>query len=137
MDEAWRRMRAQYEVAYRAMLRGDPEPFKALWSHEADISLFGALGGMERGWAEVCPRYDWVSKAMIAEGTRIENLHAEIRGDLAVAVDLEHMVRTVDGQRIPRTLRVTHCYRKEAGAWRIFHRHGDELRPAIGQATNS
>lgn len=130
MDEAWRTMRAQYEQAYRAMLGGDPEPFKALWSHAADISLFGALGGMEQGWAEVRPRYDWVSKAMIAEATRIENLHTQIGGDLAVAVDLEHMVRTVDGKRIARTLRVTHCYRKEGGAWRIFHRHGDELRPA-------
>jgi hypothetical protein len=130
MDEAWKRMRAQYETAYRAMLGGDPEPFKALWSHAADISLYGALGGMERGWGEVRPRYDWVSKAMIAEGTRIENLHTEISGDLAVAIDLEHMVRTVDGKRVPRTLRVTHCYRREDGAWKIFHRHGDELRPA-------
>jgi ketosteroid isomerase-like protein len=130
MDEAWKRMRAAYEVALRAMLQGDPMPFKALWSHRDDISLYGALGGMERGWAEVRPRYDWVSQAMIAEGIRIENLHIEISGDVAVAVDLEHMVRTIDGKRIPRTLRVTHCYRKEGSAWKIFHRHGDELRPA-------
>jgi ketosteroid isomerase-like protein len=130
MDDAWKRMRSQYELAYRAMLGGDPEPFKALWSHRDDICLFGALGGMEQGWAEVRPRYDWVSKAVIAEGTRIENLLTQISGDVAVAIDLEHMVRTVDGKRIPRTLRVTHCYRKEGGEWRIFHRHGDELRPA-------
>ena len=80
MDDAWKRMRTQYEEAYRAMLRGDPGPFKALWSHREDICLFGALGDMEQGWAEVRPRYD--------------------------------------------------CYRREDGEWRIFHRHGDELRPA-------
>lgn len=137
MDDAWKRMRARYEDAYRAMLRGDPEPFKALWSHEHDISLFGALGGKEQGWAEIRPRYDWVSKAVIAEGTRIENLHTQISGDVAVAVDLEHMIRHVDGQRIPRTLRVTHCYRKEDGEWKIFHRHGDELRPVERRAAET
>jgi hypothetical protein len=27
-------------------------------------------------------------------------------------------------------LRDTPCYRREDGEWKIFHRHGDELRPA-------
>jgi ketosteroid isomerase-like protein len=130
VDAEWNEFNEAMHRALREQVIGDPEPFKALWSHRDDISLYGALGGMERGWSEVRPRYDWVSQAMIAEGIRIENLHTEISGDVAVAVDLEHMVRTIDGKRIPRTLRVTHCYRREGGAWKIFHRHGDELRPS-------
>jgi ketosteroid isomerase-like protein len=131
MDTAWQDIRRQYEAAYAAVVQGNPEPFKALWSREADTVLFGALDGFERGWGEIGPRFDWVSTQVVAEDVRVENLSTRIDGDLAVTVDFEHALRVINGKRIPRTLRVTQAYRKEGGAWRIFHRHGSELKPAL------
>ncbi len=131
MDDAWRRVRVQYEAAYAAVVQGNPEPFKAIWSREADTVLFGALDGFERGWDEICPRFDWVSTQVVAVDVRVENLSTRIDGDLAVTVDFEHTYRIINGQRVPRTLRVTQAYRKEAGEWRIFHRHGSVLKPVV------
>jgi ketosteroid isomerase-like protein len=133
MDAAWQRIRSRYEAAYAAVVQGDPEPFKALWSRNADTVLFGALDGFERGWGEIGPRFDWVSTQVVAEDVRVENLLTEINGDLAVTVDFEHTHRVVAGKRVPRTLRVTQAYRKEDGEWRIIHRHGSELKPVVGR----
>jgi len=46
----------QYASAQDAFQRGDAEPIKALWSHAEDVTLFGALGGHERGWAAIASR---------------------------------------------------------------------------------
>ena len=129
MDEAWRRARAHYEAAYASVVQGDPAPFKAIWSRAADTVLFGALDGFERGWGEIGPRFDWVSTQVVAEDVRVENLLTEINGDLAITVDFEHTMRVIEGKRHPRTLRVTQGWRRESGEWRIFHRHGSELKP--------
>ena len=133
MDTAFRESYANYQAAYAAVVAGNPEPFKALWSRADDPVLFGALEGFERGWAEIGPRFDWVSTQVVAEDVRVENLLTRIDGDLAITVDFEHTFRIVDGQRIPRTLRVTQAWRRETGTWRIFHRHGSELRPVTGR----
>jgi hypothetical protein len=41
----------QWYVALNAMLKGDPEPFAALYSHADDVTYMGAEGGMRVGWA--------------------------------------------------------------------------------------
>ncbi len=133
MDTAFRESYLNYTAAYAAVVAGNPEPFKALWSRADDPVLFGALEGFERGWTEIGPRFDWVSTQVVAEDVRVENLLTRIDGDLAITVDFEHTFRIVDGQRIARTLRVTQAWRREHGAWRIFHRHGSELRPVKGR----
>ena len=133
MDQAWRDSYGKYQAAYAAVVAGNPEPFKALWSRADDPVLFGALEGFERGWAEIGPRFDWVSTQVVAEDVRVENLLTRIDGDLAVTVDFEHTFRIIDGQRVPRTLRVTQAWRREDGVWRIFHRHGSELKPVVGR----
>jgi ketosteroid isomerase-like protein len=61
---------------------------------------------------------------------RLENILTVVGTDIAVTVDLERMIRIVDGQPVPRVLRCTQVYRMENGEWKIFHRHADELRPA-------
>ncbi len=130
MDEKWRRFRATFQVALAAQLDGKPEAFKALWSHRPDVSILGALGGLEHGWTEVGPRLDWASTQVQARDLELENILTVVGPDMAVTADLERMVRTVDGKPVPRVLRCTQVYRVEHGGWRIFHRHADEFRPA-------
>jgi hypothetical protein len=130
MDEEWRRLRAKFQMALAAQLEGKPEAFKALWSHRPDVSILGALGGLEYGWTEVGPRLDWASRQVQAHDLKLENILTVVGADMAVTADLERMVWTVDGKPVPRVLRCTQVYRVEHGEWRIFHRHADELRPA-------
>ncbi|MFE5938603.1 YybH family protein [Streptomyces sp. NPDC056470] len=44
-----------------------------------------------------------------------------VSGDMAYTVGLEHNSASVDGQRRTYTLRATHVYRREDGAWRVAH----------------
>ena len=130
MEAAFAAFRAEFEKAIAAQLEGNTEPFKALWSHKPDVMIFGAQGGMERGWPEVGDRLDWVSGVVRARLTRLENVSTVISGPMALTADLEHMVRSLDGREYDRTLRVTQGYRFEDGVWKIFYRHGDEFRPS-------
>ena len=53
-----------------------------------------------------------------------ELLEAEVRGDTAYTVGLEHTSASVDGVPRTYTLRATQIYRREDGTWRVAHRHG-------------
>lgn len=127
---AWDDFRARLEPALAAQLQGNSEPFIALWSQKDDVLIFGGLGGYERGISEIGPRLRWAAERVIATDFRLENLKTEVGTDMAVCVDLEHMVRHVDGRSYQRALRVTQVCRFEDGAWRICHRHADEYRPS-------
>ena len=49
---------------------------------------------------------------------------AEVAGDMAYTVGIEHTTATVKGEVKTYTLRVTNIYRREAGEWKVVHRHG-------------
>lgn len=127
---AWTAFRTALEPALAEQLQGNSEPFIALWSQKPDVFIFGGLGSYERGITEIGPRLRWASRHVIATEFRLENLKTEVGQDMAMCVDLEHMLRHIDGRSIQRALRVTQVCRFEDGAWRIFHRHADEFRPS-------
>jgi len=115
----------QQLVAERAIHDGDPGPRIALWSRNDPVTLLGAnLTAL--GWAEVEPAFrevaSWFSDPVAYE---IELIAAEASGDLAYTVVYEHNTVMVQGTARTYTLRVTHAYRREEGAWRIVHRHAD------------
>jgi ketosteroid isomerase-like protein len=51
----------------------------------------------------------------------------DVLGDMAYTAGLEHTSASVDGQPRTYTLRATQVYRREGGAWRVAHRHGDTV----------
>ncbi|HVT23056.1 MAG TPA: nuclear transport factor 2 family protein [Rhizomicrobium sp.] len=54
----------------------------------------------------------------------IRDLHVEVSGDLAFAYGLSHMSGTKrNGDRPDLWTRVTHCFRREDGKWKIVHLH--------------
>ena len=121
--------RQEYEA--RAMLNGDPEPRLRIWSHSEPVTLFGAAGaaGTASGWPKVSDTFRWVaSRFANCSLYEFELVAAGISGDLGYTVGFERLVVSIDGNPIaPRTIRVTHVYRRENGDWKIVHRHGDSL----------
>jgi ketosteroid isomerase-like protein len=118
-------LRAEVE----ALHAGDPGPRLALWSRSEPVTLLGAWLSA-RGWSET----DEVFQRLIetfhgSAGTEYEVLAAECSGDLGYVVGLEHSRAVVIRDEAPRdyTLRVTTVFRREQGAWKVVHRHGDEL----------
>jgi hypothetical protein len=64
--EALSRLRKALVAAQTEFVQGNAKPFKSLWSHGEDVSIFGAFGGFEQGWSLVGARLDWASSASSA-----------------------------------------------------------------------
>lgn len=48
-------------AAQADFVRGDAAAFKDLWSRRDDVTILGAFGGYEQGWAAVGARLDWAA----------------------------------------------------------------------------
>ena len=128
--EDWRRFEQQYVSAQNAFQREDAEPIKTLWSHADDVTLFGALGGHERGWAAIGSRLSQVARMNTGGAHQGADVLATIVGtDLALMVRIEHIADSGAGAGAGAIthLRVTHSVRCESGGWRIVNRHADPL----------
>ena len=114
-------------AAEHAIHQGNAEPRLAMWSQADPVTLFGAKL-TATGWSAVEPAFrevaSWFTDAVEYD---FKVIAACASGDLAYTVGYEHNNVTVNGQPRTYTLRVTHVYRREAGEWRIVHRHGDFL----------
>ena len=120
---------AHIQVVSQQFLAGDPAPFQACWSHADDVTLCGAWGAYERGWKLIGPRLEWAADRYRGGHTEFELLALSESGDLAYSVWIERgEVRVVGRDELsPTALRVTQIYRREEGAWKIIHRHGDAI----------
>ena len=56
-----------------------------------------------------------------------ENLVAYFGDALGFTVELERLTRQIDGETEEMSLRASSVYRREDGAWKVIHRHGDGL----------
>jgi ketosteroid isomerase-like protein len=125
----------QYLHALTAIANGDPEPLKALNSHREDISQCGLWGGVERGWEEVSGRLDWVAEQFVPGPGMVtaDVVLTSETGEMAYTVWIERWGCQLKAQSEPQEMmiRVTLIFRREDGAWKAVHRHGDDR---IGQA---
>jgi ketosteroid isomerase-like protein len=117
----------RYQAATLAFGKGDAEPFIELWSQKNDVSLFGAFGPCRQGWGELSRTFRWVASRFKGDDLRYESTVMSVSGDTAYTVGYERSDRmSIDGgQPGPLVVRVTQIYRREAGAWKLVHRHGD------------
>jgi ketosteroid isomerase-like protein len=111
--------------AERQIHGGDVQPRLDLWSRNDPVTLLGAKLSAQ-GWDALEPVFKtvagWFSDPVSYE---FELIAAGASGDLAYTVGYEHNDVVAQGQRGLYTLRATHVYRREAGEWRIVHRHAD------------
>jgi len=119
---------AEVEAAQVQLVNGRPAAFKALWSHGDDVTLSGGLGGaIAKGWTHVSERLDWVA-TQYQDGARThQEISRYVGQDLAYVV-LRETIRfksPADGRPMIQELRATQVFRREAGRWRIVHRHAD------------
>jgi ketosteroid isomerase-like protein len=112
-----------------ALHRGDAGPRAALWSHDDPVTLFGAETNRS-GWTELGPTFDWIAGRFSGcESLEYEIVAAGASGDLAYLVAIERITATARGETVSYALRATTVFRRENGAWRVAHRHGDPYRP--------
>ncbi len=119
----------EQEPAITAFEEGDPAPYLACWSHTDDVTIFGGWGAYEKGWEEVGPRMEWAAARFHGAHMSTQILAMGQSGDLAYAIYFEKgEARIGDADEFhPLVLRVTVIYRREAGTWKIIHRHADPI----------
>ena len=126
LDEALDRI----NLALDAFFKGDAEPAKAAYSHRDDVSLANPFGPPVLGWDAVSAAMQ-LAAAHYRDGraSGFDRIAGHASGELAYIVEIEHYVVKIGGDdRESRVdLRVTTVLRREAGAWKIVHRHADPI----------
>jgi ketosteroid isomerase-like protein len=114
-------------AALRQHTGGNPRPFLELWSHAADVSLMGGVGGHQVGIDAVSALLTAAARTLNYTTWEAETLAMGFDDRLGFTVELEHLTRQVDGETEEMSLRATSIYRREDGDWKVIHRHGDAL----------
>ena len=117
-----------------ALHNGDAGPRFEMWSHNDPVTLFGAAFSGS-GWAQVGPIFEQLG-ATFSNCTSYQNeiVAAGASGDLAYIVALEHTTASIKGAPPqPYVLRVTTVFRREAGEWKVVHRHGDPIASSAAE----
>jgi len=133
----------EYHRTIDAIVTGDPEPQKRLWSRGDDVTLANPLGPPVVGWDRVVEHLE-SAVASVREGEPVsyEIISEYSTSDLGYNVELERTRAKFGGsnEMTPVALRVTTIFRREDGEWRIVHRHADPItapRPAESLAEQS
>jgi ketosteroid isomerase-like protein len=123
----------QYHLALDEIVKGSPDGYKRVYSHQDDVTLANPFGPPARGWDEVAKTLERAaSQFRDGEATGFENVAKYITPDLAYTVEIERSQTKVEGREDvnPIALRVTTIFRPEDGAWKVVHRHADPITTA-------
>jgi ketosteroid isomerase-like protein len=121
------------EASHRALdqiTRGDPSGFFELYSDAEDATLANPYGPPARGRAEI---EDAGRRAAAAyrdgKAVGFESFAKHEGGELAYILEIERFETKLDGSHelSPIALRVTSIFRREAGSWKLLHRHADPI----------
>jgi len=109
-----------------ALHDGDVEPRMALWSRTEPLTLFGAAG-TQIGRPAIEETFDRLSTTFSdCRSFAYDIVAAGVSGDLGYLVGTEHTTASIGGAPpVSYSLRVTTVLRREAGEWRVVHRHAD------------
>jgi ketosteroid isomerase-like protein len=123
----------QYHLAAAEFIKGNPEPYKIVFSHHEDVSLANPFGPVARGWEQVAATMERAS-SLYRDGkvTGFENIAKYVTPELAYIVEEERFSIKVAGREevSPVALRTTSILRPEEGTWKVVHRHADPITTA-------
>jgi len=128
VDEFLAAVLPRQRQADRALLNGNSEPRKMLWSHKDPVTVLGAAKTVS-GWPEVGSLFDWLaSNFSNGDLYELEVTAAGVSGDLGYVLGAEHSRASVGGEAPAEiALRVTLIFRRENGEWKEVHRHADPI----------
>jgi ketosteroid isomerase-like protein len=120
----------RFYAAVHAVVRGDPAPMLAVWSHGEEASYCTPGSDIVLGWPALEAYWRQAAAANAVALVHITGsgqvLHAVVQGDLACVVTREEVRR--EGESSVMEASATLVYRREGGGdggWRLLHRHAD------------
>jgi ketosteroid isomerase-like protein len=107
-----------------ALHNGDARPRRAIWSRNDPVTVLGAWKNAS-GQEELDELFARLAESFSnCTSYEFELLEAEVRGDVAYTVGLEHTSTSINDVPRTYTVRATQIYRREEDAWKVAHRHG-------------
>ena len=123
----------QYHLAIGEFMKGNPEPAKRMFSHREDVTLANPRGVVAHGWKQVAEAMERAaSSRRDGEAADFEIVEKSVTPELAYVVEIERLKgKFGEGEDLaPYDLRVTMIFRPEDGAWKVVHRHADQITAA-------
>ncbi|MDQ3862631.1 MAG: nuclear transport factor 2 family protein [Actinomycetota bacterium] len=120
----------QYHLAAEEFIKGNPEPYKMVFSHREDVTLANPYGPPVRGWEQVSEALErTASRLRDGELVETETVAKCVTAELAYVVSLVREKAKVGGSEdiTPIALRTTMILRHEGGTWKVVHLHGDPI----------
>ena len=119
-----------YQLASAEFVKGNPEPYKELFSHHEDVTLADPFFPPVRGWEQVAETLERSASHLRAgEFVGAEIISKYVTAELAYVVSLVRerakVGRSVD--TAPIALRTTMILRPEEGVWKVVHLHEDPI----------
>src|SRR5919197_843200 len=114
--------------ALNALVGGDPEPKKKMFSSRDDVTLANPIGPPIRGRQELEQTLERVAAQMHdGEPHRFERISEYATAELAYVLEIERTRARVGAaaEIAPFSLRATTVWRLEDGGWMIALRHAD------------
>ncbi len=122
-----------YHQAASEFVKGNPEPYKGMFSHREDVSLGNPFGPFVHGWQQVAETMERAS-SLYRDGEMIgfENISTVVTAELAYIVEVERIQAKIGGREDVSSLalRATSILRPEEGTWKVVHRHADPITTA-------
>jgi ketosteroid isomerase-like protein len=123
----------RYHDAAAEFIKGNVEPYKAVFSQTEDVSLGNPFNPVARGWPDASATMERAC-ALYADGEVVgfERLADYATPELAYIMEIERYRAKIGGsdELTPVELRVTSILRPEDGAWKVLHRHADPITTA-------
>src|ERR687898_3666645 len=88
----------RYKLATAEFVRGNPEPYKALFSHEEDVTLANPFFPVVRGWEEVSLALE-LTASRLRDGEFLDSeiVSKNVTEEMAYVVQLAHERAKVGG----------------------------------------
>jgi ketosteroid isomerase-like protein len=120
----------QYHLAAAEFIKGNPEPYKMVFSHREDVTLANPYGPPVRGWQQVSEVLERTS-SRLRDGELVdtETVAKCVTAELAYVVSVVREEAKVGGSEdiTPIALRTTTILRPEGDTWKVVHLHGDPI----------
>jgi ketosteroid isomerase-like protein len=120
----------EYHAATAEFVRGEPERYKAVYSHTDYVCNANPFRPVANGWAEVEESLDRAASFWRdGEVLGFERLATLVTGELAYILEFERFrARIGDREDVAEIeLRVTSVLRAEEDGWKVVHRHADPI----------
>jgi len=127
-EDEIRAVSEEFYAALNRMLAGDATSLGDIWSHSSTVTALHPIGDWHVGWDEVKTSFGEVAKASTGGQVDITDQLIRVAGDMAYEVGMEHADFSIAGESLTVNSRVTNIYRREDGAWKVVHHHGDKAQ---------